>query len=247
MKYNYKQYVALTSESLIEVQKFGNKTVEIHSLEKTDFLNSHIAKGMLSSWSAASDNEYKLLVEEGFYHEMADYFCPEINDKWTDTLREVITGSRKITMMCYIPILVIAALFFVAWLIFPEQLQGIGSMLMLGLLVVFLVVMMGSNRFQRKKINILMEKFSNYCIELLTEERYKELAAIQSRYYPQYIEKLNNQRKALYDEENEDGVEVVAIENSEQEAYDAQKEEFEIEEAVLEEQETVLDNKTEDK
>ena len=246
MKYNLKQYNSLSNDTLIETQNINNKRIEIHSLEKTSYHGTLVSKGILSKWSAGSDTEYKLLIEEGFYHEMSDYFSPTVNDKWTDTLQDILNFQRKSTLLFYVPILLIAILFLILWLSFREMFGNSGEYIAIGLLAVFLVSTMVSSRIGKKKIEEKLDDFRKSCIEAIGEQRCNELTVIQSEYYKEYIDKINAQNRALYEEKSQENIDM-GTQDLDEKKEDQYVEAVEISDAIADEEEKLPQNTIDEK
>ena len=99
-KLNIKLFKQITGEP-IEVQQTDKGVVEIHSLNNSVLYDEYISKGKFFFW-CSDGNVFRLVIEEGYYETLKDFFVPKVNEQWIRYYDET-DAVRNQYMKKYLP------------------------------------------------------------------------------------------------------------------------------------------------
>lgn len=235
MKLHNKVYRSLTGEPF-KTQEINGKTVEFFYLNETPFLAQYVQKGRFYVWTSDGNN-YRLVIEQGFYDKVSYFFAEEINGIWIGFLDEIGQVSKKMTRTFLIGSLLLAVAIIIVSI--PLELQQYG--IIASLLIVLISNMVHSSKLSK----IIKEK--NYKAqmeirEFLTEEGFERLLKEQDEYFQDYFKFDEEDELEEVEEDLLLAAEVVAEEVEEEIIEEIIAEEI-IEEAIVEEviAETVIE------
>ncbi|VEU79651.1 hypothetical protein [Haploplasma axanthum] len=182
MKISYKVYRSLTGEPF-ETQELSGKKVEFFYMNDTPYLSQYVSRGRFYIWTSDGNN-YRLLVEKGFYEKVSYFFTSEVNGIWIDFLDEVGSiNSRmsKMFLLISMSISLVVLLVFGIW--FKEQLTTGVIVALFGVLILNMVHTSRINKLIRQKNLAAQTKIR----EVLTEEKFNQLLKDQEEYYKEYF------------------------------------------------------------
>ena len=196
MKLNPKIFKQIDGESL-EVQTFENTTIEFYSLNQNPLFDKYSKQGRFVIWTSDGVT-YKVLIEEGYFNTMKDFYQKEVNAIWIDFLDRVGKSSKRTNKLFIIPMMivyVIAAV--ISSIYFPEQIQTF--------LIAMIVVVFGVNYFQnrvvRNQIRNLNMETQQKIQEFLGVDTFNEIITKQQKHYNDFFNVNQNDEE----EENKDG------------------------------------------
>ena len=149
MRINPKLFVLGNEAEPVDVQEFDGRKVEVFMMNpfpqvKEEFIN----KGKFAVWSSEDGTNYRIFIEDGYYNELKPLYSQAVNKIWVDFWDTCERISRKISRCVILPITVVA----VGGCIGFSFIQGIGTYLMIAVVVIAFVAMLFCSRLTRKKI-----------------------------------------------------------------------------------------------
>ena len=205
MKINNKVYRSLQGEPFL-VQDVNNKKVEFFYMNDTPYLSQYVSRGRFYIWTSDGNN-YRLLIEKGFYEKVSYFFAEEINTIWLGFLDDIGTTNKKLSLLFFsISIGVSTLIMILVGILWPQQLS---LALIAALLVVFMVNIIHTTRVNK----IIREKnieAQTQIRDILTDEGFAKLVKDQEEYMREYFEFEN--------EENNEDNDLKEIEDIEYEA-----------------------------
>lgn len=221
MKILPKIYKSVTDEPF-RVENYNGKRVEFHRLENTPYLVKYAAKGRFAVWTSDGEN-YRVLVESGYYEECSELYQNSINNIWLDYTHFVYDTQRKIGKKYNLISLGVTALILVVVLLI--SLLGIvddSAAFIIGMVLLFVVVFFVSSNQQRKVTSEIQESnrtATKKIKKILGDRNFENLLQKQSNYYYKYMEidVPTAAEEALLKEDN-DSIETTAevVENKEE-------------------------------
>lgn len=198
MKINARVYRSLVSEP-IEVQEINGKQVEVHYMNDTKFLSEYIPRGRFYLWTSDGNN-YKLLVEKGFYKKLDYFFTQEINTIWIDYLEDVgQTDSKNNRNFMFLTLGITVLAVGIASFFFEELLIWI----MIGVFMLSMVINVLQSRRIRDRVRSKNIAAQEKIRELLTEEGFNKLLSDQDEYLKEYFEIADEEETVLLDDTEE--------------------------------------------
>lgn len=227
MKINNRVYKRLTNEPF-KVQEINGRRVEFHYMNDTQFLQQFVPRGRFYVWTSNGE-DYKLLIEKGYYEKVDYFFEKEINEVWITFLVDVSELNSKMSRTYLFTSLGISLLIILAFSFFLRDQLTIG-------IIVALVVTLVGNMIHSNKVNkAVREKNLNaqHTIkEILGEENFNNFIKDQDEYMRDYFkfeedEEYSDEDEDLLNDENiehkyveEDQAEISEVEVIEDEEAD---------------------------
>lgn len=227
MKINNRVYKRLTNEPF-KVQEINGRRVEFHYMNDTQFLQQFVPRGRFYVWTSNGE-DYKLLIEKGYYEKVDYFFEKEINEVWITFLMDVSELNSKMSRTYLFTSLGISLLIILAFSFFLRDQLTIG-------IIVALVVTLVGNMIHSNKVNkAVREKNLNaqHTIkEILGEENFNNFIKDQDEYMRDYFkfeedEEYSDEDEDLLNDENiehkyveEDQAEISEVEVIEDEEAD---------------------------
>lgn len=183
MKLNYKIFKALTNP--VDVQDTGGKTVEVYSMNQTNYLAKYAGKGQFAVWSSDSKT-YKLLIEDGYYKTMKDLYSKRINQIWINFYEKADKIRYGLMFKMVFPMIgismLIAILFSLVEALMPYQNAGL-----IGILAVVLITNMIQTSMMRKRIEFARSEAIAEIKRIVGEDRFNQLLQDQAAYFDTYF------------------------------------------------------------
>lgn len=190
MKINHKIYNSITSEPF-DVQKLNDGvTVELHSLNKNEYLyNTYAPKAKFAVWSSENGKNYRLLLEDTYYPRMKELYGKRVNQCMVDFWAEVEKVRGKLMKLVFLPVSVLVFLSFIALVLFGAALgEGVQMALMGVALILFIVV----NVFVNRKIDSAINTHNSEAVEkiknIIGHKRFEELLNEQQAHYDEFFD-----------------------------------------------------------
>ena len=182
MKLNNKIYRTLVGEPFLE-QEINGKTVGFYYMNDTPFLSQYVSRGRFYLWTS-NGNDYKLLIEKGFYEKVTYFFEQEINTIWLNFLDEVGGINSKMTKIFFGLSIGIAAVVITIFALIPKLDITIGVVVALfATLVVNTVHTTRVNKIVREKNVEAQMKIKS----ILKDEGFNQLIKDQEDYMKEYF------------------------------------------------------------
>lgn len=183
MRLNPKVFKALTGDPFA-VQEIDEQRIEFHYMDDTPYLQQYASRGRFAIWTSDGKNNYKVLIQSGYYEALKPFYEQGVNRIWLDFLTKVGGMSKKTNLMFLIPTMglyaILVTLFAIFW---PEQ--------MMILLIVMLVGVIGTNMFQSRYINRKVKEENENTQEAIKSyvgaETFDELVKNQETFYAEYF------------------------------------------------------------
>ena len=237
MKLNYKIHQSLLDP--VETQDADGKVVEVHYMNDTNYLARYAGKGQFSLWTS-DGNDFKLLIERGYYEELKPLFSATINGIWIRFFEKVQKIRQDLFRKIILPILA-GALVIISIFSFVPQLADFRMYVLLAMLVVVLFVNILQSSYMRKKVEAARTEAVGDIKDHLGINQFQELIQKQNDYYDNYF-KFEDEPAVVDEPEVEDAeVEEIGAEVEDAEVEVAEEPEIE----VVEETEVVEENETE--
>lgn len=181
MKLNPKIYSTLNEP--FEVQDLNGVRCELHSMNETPYLTQYTSKGRFAVWSSTGQ-DYKLLIEKGYYDVMRDLYDKKINQIWLEFYQEVDRLKRQSTFRVFIPLM---AIYILVLTILSQFLQDNTSVLFLVLLVLTLFVSILNNKILTKRVKAKNRESVEKIKKIKGEKKFEKLLEDQKVYIDDYL------------------------------------------------------------
>jgi len=196
MKLNPKIFKQIDGETL-EVQTFENTKIEFYALNQSPLYDKYVKQGRFVIWTSDGAS-YKVLIEEGYFDMMNEFYQKEVNAIWIEFLDRVGKASKKTNKLFIIPMMIIYVIAAViSSIYFPEQIQTF--------LISMIIVVFGVNFFQNKtvrnQIRILNMETQQNIQQFLGVDKFNEIINKQQKHYNDFF----NVNQKNEDEDNKDG------------------------------------------
>lgn len=196
MKLNPKIFKQIDGESL-EVQTFENTKIEFYALNQSPLYEKYVKQGRFVVWTSDGAS-YKVLIEEGYFDTMREFYQKEVNAIWIDFLDRVGKASKRTNKLFIIPMMIIYVIAAViSSIYFPDQIQTF--------LIAMIVVVFGVNFFQNKtvrnQIRTLNMETQQKIQQFLGVDTFNEIITKQQKHYNDFFNIIQKNE----DEENKDG------------------------------------------
>lgn len=228
MKIHNRIYKTLTTEPF-ESQTIDDRKIEFYSMNDTPYMAQFVQKGRFYVWTS-NGQDYKLLIERGFYDKVSYFFTEEINKIWIDFLENVGETNKKMTRIYTYGSALFSLIAIIVLTLLNQSMIGV---------IVALFVTFAANTVQTTKLNkVIKEK--NYHAQvaikdLLTEDGFNQLLDDQDEYAKEFF-KFDDE---FEDEEFEENFEIEENLELEENIEDAEFEADEVLEAEIIEAETI--------
>ncbi len=183
MKLNYKVYQTLTEP--VETQDANGKVVEIHYMNDTNYLARYAGRGQFSVWTS-DGNQFKLLIEKGYYEALGPLFDATVNGIWINFFEQVQKIRMSVFRKILMPILLIA-LVVVSVFSFVPQLASFRMYVLLAMLVLILFVNVFQSSYMRKKVEEVRTVAVTDIKNHLGQDQFQSLIKRQEKYYEEYF------------------------------------------------------------
>lgn len=227
MKIHNKIYRSLNTEPF-HTQELDGINVEFFYMNDTPYLAQFVQKGRFYVWTSDGQN-YRLLVEKGFYDKVSYFFADDINEIWLKFLQDVSKTNSKMSKIFLMGSLAVSAVIIIASYFLEVQSYGI---------IAALFIVLIANMVHSSKINKLVKeknrKAQSDIRDLLTEEGFERLLKDQDEYYNEYFKFDEEETDEEFIEEVEEAVLLEAALEGVTELEDEIVEEI-VEEAIIEE------------
>jgi|GEM_PF-388638 len=209
MKLNYRVYKKLVDEPFL-IQEINGKEVGFYYMNDTPFLQQFVMRGRFYVWTSDGNN-YKLLVERGFYEKVSYFFDTKINEVWLNFLMDVTKLNSKMSKTYLFASLGISIAVVFAFTLIP----ALQPHLTWGIVGALVVTLIGNVVHSNKVNNIVREK--NFQAQedirnILTEEKFEQFLNDQEEYMKEYFD-FEDEEFADEEFENTEG-EVLELEDS---------------------------------
>lgn len=216
MKILPKVYKSVTEEPF-RVEKYKDSKVEFYYLENTPNLIKYASKGRFAVWTSNGE-DYRVLVESGYYEECSELYANSINDIWLDYTHFVYSTQRKIGKkynfislgITFVILAIVLAITALKWL--DES-----TAFLVGMALLFVVVFLVSSNQQKKitaEVQLANRKATTKIKNILGAKGFEKLLQKQSNYYYKYMELdiPDEALEAASDEEQAGAIEAEAVE-----------------------------------
>ncbi len=183
MKLNYKVYQTLNAA--VETQDADGRVVEIHYMNDTNYLARYAGKGQFSVWTS-DGNQFKLLIEKGYYEALKPLFDAKVNGIWINFFEQAQKIRMNVFRKILVPIL-LAALVVVSVFSFVQQLANFRMYVLLAMLVLILFVNVFQSSYMRKKVEAVRTVAVTDIKNHLGEDQFQSLIRRQEKYYEEYF------------------------------------------------------------
>lgn len=183
MKLNNKIYQTLTNP--VEVQDANGKRVEIHYMNDTTYLSRYASRGQFSVWTSNGE-DFRLLIEKGFYEEIQPLYSGSINAIWIEFFQAVNTIRNNLFRKIVLPVLGVAFLVVILFSLVP-QLGDFRIYALLAMLVVVLFINIFQSSYMRKKVEEARTVAVTGIKDHLGTNQFQELVEKQNKYYENYF------------------------------------------------------------
>jgi hypothetical protein len=196
MKLNPKIFKQIDGETL-EGQTFENTKIEFYALNQSPLYDKYIKQGRFVIWTSDGAS-YKVLIEEGYFDMMKEFYQKEVNAIWIEFLDRVGKASKRTNKLFIIPMMIIYVIAAViSSIYFPEQIQTF--------LISMIIVVFGVNFFQNKtvrnQIRTLNMETQQNIQQFLGVDKFNEIINKQQKHYNDFF----NVNQKNEDEDNKDG------------------------------------------
>ena len=203
MKINYKVYKALNDEPFL-TQDIDGVKIEFHYMNETPFLQQFVTKGRFYVWTS-DGNDFKLLVERGFYDKVSYFFAEEINAVWVNFLTEASQENSKTSKVYLFGSLILSFVVVLVFYFFLKEQITTG-------IILALVIALAGNMLHSSKVNKSIREKNT-----IARDKIQEL--LTPAKFDQFIQDQNNYMKEYFafdeDEDFEDDEEILTLEASE--------------------------------
>lgn len=195
------QHVYKTLNEPVEIQDLGDRKVEVHSMNKTAYLQKYASKGQFAVWTS-DGKDYKLLIEDGYYEIMKDLYDKKINKVWIQFYEQADKVRKNLMYKIVIPMIALAMLVAVLFSQVPA-LQEYQSMALIVILAVILVANILQTNLMKKKIEQARTDSVSEIKRIRGKERFEEILDKQAKYYDSYFNTVVKE-EVVETEENQD-------------------------------------------
>jgi len=203
MKVNARIYNSITLEPF-EIQEIDGHHVELFYLN--DFpgiLAENTAKGRFAVWSSADGNNYRLLVEKGYYETVTKLYEKPVNKIWLEFWGDCEGISKKMYRFFLVPASLIALIGFgvtVAFLQDAEYAQT-RNIISAVILVLFILAMLLFRKVSSNEINKANANSVTKIKKTIGSQTFENLLKEQRNYMDEYFRQINEENVDLEEEE----------------------------------------------
>ena len=232
MKVNARIFNSITTDPF-DIQDIDGHHVELFYLNDYDgLLAENTAKGRFAVWSSADGDNYRLLVEKGYYETVTQLYEKPVNKIWLEFWEDCEKVSKKMYRFFLIPATVLAIGGFSLTVLFmkDEVYAMARNIVSAAILVLFIIVMLLFKRISSNEINkanaVSVEKIK----KTIGAETFEDLLKDQRDYMDEYFRLANGEdESAVVSDELEDSetkvIDALISETDEEDDIDRQAEE----------------------
>lgn len=226
MKLLPKVYKGITGEPF-RTEDYNGAKIEMFYLDETPFLARFASKGKFAVWTSDGEN-YRLLIEKGYYETLPDLYQPAINVVWLDFMTFAYKTQSKLSRKYSLFTLLTFAISLAAVLLIGQFADDT-----VGLVVGIGILFVGLYTFSRKQQKDLQTHIRAENViatqkikDIIGEKEFENLLNDQQAYYEKYFAFEDDE--ALEDDVQIDDEELDTLEyteTEEKETIEAQIEE----------------------
>lgn len=105
MKLNQRMYRNIFTEPFM-VQEIDGKKVAFHYLNDTPYFNQAIMQGRFATWTS-DGNDFKILVEKGYYEVSKEFYTEEINAIWINFFTNAGAANKRLLKVLFLPVVAV--------------------------------------------------------------------------------------------------------------------------------------------
>lgn len=189
MKMYVKEYNKVAGEPF-RVEDYRGHKLEMFYFNDHPSYQKFVSAGRFSIWTS-NGNDYRLLIEKGYYEKVKDLYDNEINNIWLD-YTNVIYGEQKRLSKRYMLFSMIALVVVMGLSMGGQQLfSELGQIFFIVSMVLLFGILFGSSHFQQKALrNLVTEEnknTTNLIKETMGSSKFEKVLQAQDDYYREFF------------------------------------------------------------